>query len=77
MSKYTKEELDKLLNKEVELILGEIDDDVDDFFSFKGKIISYNIGNDNPEIPEDLVFHTRHGAIKTFDFEKLKDIKVL
>ncbi len=77
MSKYTKEELDKLLNKEVELILGEIDDDVDDFFSFKGKIISYNIGNDKPNIPKDLVFHTRHGAIKRFSFEKLKDIKVL
>ena len=38
MSNFTKEEIDALLQKEVEI---QISDD-DDTFSFKGKIVSYN-----------------------------------
>ncbi len=75
MLKYTTEELDKILNKEVEIVLGEIDDDDD--FSFKGKIISYNIENESTNNPSDFCFHTVHGAIKTFNISSLKNIKIL
>ena len=76
MSKYTKEELDEIIQKEVEIILGDSDDD-EDTFSFKGKMISFNMAEEDPNIPTDFCFHTYHGAIKKFNFSNLKNIRIL
>ncbi len=73
MINYTKEELEELIQKEVEIELG----DEDEVFTFKGKIISYNADGNDSEVLSDFCFHTVHGAIKTFSFSNLKDIKVL
>jgi len=70
MSNFTKEEIDALLQKEVEI---QISDD-DDTFSFKGKIVSYNTDEDSLS---SFFFHTRHGSIKEFKFDILKEVKVL
>jgi hypothetical protein len=71
MVKYTKEELNQWLHKEVEIVLGE--EEEEDTFSFKGKIVSFNMENENG----DFCFYTDHGAIKKFNFSNLKNIKVL
>jgi hypothetical protein len=76
MSKYTKEELDEIIDKEVEIVLGEINND-EDTFSFKGKIISYNTAAEDPNLPADFYFHTEHGAIKKINFSSLKNIRIL
>ncbi len=73
MINYTKKDLDELIQKEVEIQLG----DEDEVFAFKGKIISYNTDSNDAEVLSDFCFHTVHGAIKTFSFNNLKDIKVL
>ncbi len=55
---YTKEELDDIMHKEVEIMLGEINDD--DNFTYKGKIISYKMAVNDPNRPADFCFHTIH-----------------
>ncbi len=74
MAIYTKDELDKILNKEVEIVLGDMDDDN---FSFKGKVISYILDSENSDSLKSFVFHTEHGAIKQFDFTLLIEIREL
>ena len=75
MSEYTKEELDELIQKEVEIVLGDTDDD--DTFSFKGKIVSFSMAEEDPDLPAEFCFHTYHGAIKKFNFSNLKNIRIL
>ncbi len=71
MSKYTKKELNEWLHKEVEIVLAEENDE--DTFSFKGKIVSFNMDVEDG----DFCFYTDHGAIKKFNFSNLKNIRVL
>ncbi len=70
---YTKEALDQLLHKEVIIELG----DDDEVFTFKGKLISYNTENDSSDKLVDFCIYTDHGAVKTFNFENLKNINLL
>ncbi|MGQ1787256.1 MULTISPECIES: hypothetical protein [unclassified Saccharicrinis] len=72
---YTAKDLENILNKEVEIGVGDIDDE--DIFTFKGKMVGYSVAADNPDLPVDFHFHTDHGAIKHFDFSVLKIIRVL
>ncbi|MCW3788515.1 hypothetical protein [Plebeiibacterium sediminum] len=73
MNEFTKETLDQLLHKEVIVELG----DEDDVFTFKGKLISYNTENESSEKLTDFCIYTDHGAVKTFTFNNLRDIKLL
>ena len=75
MPTYTKKELDELLNKEVEIILGDEDDD--DTFSFKGKLIGYTMSSEDYDKVDEFCFHTNHGAIKKFNIANLKEVRLL
>ena len=74
--KYTKEYLDKIIHKEIEIGIGDTDSD-EVTFTFKGKMISFSLGFDETDVPTDFYFHTDYGSIKHFDFAYLKSIRVL
>ncbi len=73
-AKYTNEELKNLLHQEVEIVIEdpEIDEGT---FSFKGKILGYNIADQDPHEPIDFEFLSDHGSIKHFNFNVLMEIR--
>ncbi len=75
MAAFTKKEIEEKTNKEVEIVLGELNDD--EVFSYKGKIISFNVDDEYSNSLVDFCFHTQDGAIKTFNFNNLKKIRLL
>lgn len=75
-SQYKKEDLDHIMHQEVEIGIGDANSE-EVIFTYKGKLISYNLAAHDPELPIDFHFHTDYGSIKHFNISELKNIRVL